>query len=667
MYSFRILFTGALSVFMAGAPVFGALAISPPDDMRAFMRSDIREQRSVAARAIAPHRMDEVLVRFTGSDRFSRVPVPTGDSLYNVLASFRARGDVMYAEPNYIATAYTVPNDLYYSYQWHLDNTTYGGIHAESAWNVTRGAGVVVAVIDTGIAYENYFIYSQAPDLANTSFVAGYDFINNDTHPNDDNGHGTHVAGTVAQSTNNNIGVAGVAYEASLMPVKVLDKSGSGSYADVAEGIRWAADHGANVISLSLGGPSSSLALQEAVAYAYNNGVVVVAASGNENGVVGYPAAYDDYVIAVGATRFDETRAPYSNYGSSLDIVAPGGDLQVDQNGDSYGDGVLQQTFSGSYSSFNYYFFQGTSMATPHVAGVAALVIANGNAATPDQVRAALESSADDLGATGRDNFYGYGLVNAAAALTYAAGPVDNPPTVSLTAPVANATVSGTVSITADASDDNVITQVDFYIDNIHLGSDSFAPYGISWDTTTASEGVHTVKATAVDSAAQTANSSVSVTVDNVVDPTLLVFSDSFEVSEWNGLWTEDAQNDWFRSTQRATQGTRSAEVDGLANDAALTSAAVNMSGRTNAIVVFDWLIENSLDTGEYLKFSVSTDGGFTWIERARISGNVDAEDIWHNVSVPVNSISNLRLRFQGKMSQSNEDANIDNVRVTAW
>lgn len=665
-HSIRILFTGTLSVLMAGVPTFAAFAVSDAGSARLLVRETLQEQRALRT-STASFRADEVLVKFKNAEKFTRVPVPTGDTLDNVLASFRGRSDVLYAEPNYIATAYATPNDPYYSYQWHLDNATFGGIHTEPAWNVTRGAGVIVAVIDTGIAYENYFVYSQAPDLANTSFVAGYDFVNDDTHPNDDNSHGTHVAGTVAQSTNNNVGVAGVAYEASLMPVKVLDKNGSGSYADVAEGIRWAVDHGAHVISLSLGGPSSSSALQDAVAYAYNNGVVVVAASGNDNGAIGYPAAYDDYVIAVGATRYDEARAPYSNYGTSLDIVAPGGDLNVDQNGDTYGDGVLQQTFSGSYSNFGYYFFQGTSMATPHVAGVAALVIANGNATTSDQVRSALETTADDLGAAGHDNFYGHGLVNAAAALTYTAGPVDNPPTVSLTAPAANATVSGTVDITANASDDNAVTQVDFYIDNVLLGSDSSAPYAISWDTTTASEGNHTLKATAVDSAAQTANSSVSVTVDNVVDPTLLVFSDSFEVSEWNGLWTEDSQNDWFRSTQRATQGTRSAEVDGLANDASLTSVAVNLSGRTNATVSFDWYIENSLDAGEYVRFLVSTNGGLTWVEKARISGNVDTEDTWHAVSIPITGISSLRLRFQGKISQPNEDANLDNVDVTAW
>ncbi|MCH8292918.1 tandem-95 repeat protein [Candidatus Poribacteria bacterium] len=339
--------------------------------------------------------------------------------------AYKGETNVEYAEPNYIATAHLTPNDPIYPAQWNLNNSVYGGIQMERGWDIQTGIpGVIVAVIDTGVAYENYGMYYQAPDLANTTFVPGYDFVENDTHPNDDNSHGTHVAGTLAQSTTNGVGTVGVAFNTAIMPVKVLNNNGTGTYADIANGIIWATDNGAQVINLSLGGSSASTTLADAVAYAYNAGVTVIAAAGNDGvSQVRYPAAYDDYVIAVGATIYDETRASYSNYGSSLDLVAPGGDVSLDQNGDGYGDGVLQNTFNPNTretNNFGYWFFQGTSMAAPHVSGVAALLIAEGVATTPDQVRAALQSTAEDKGAAGWDPEYGWGIVDAHAALNHA-------------------------------------------------------------------------------------------------------------------------------------------------------------------------------------------------------------------------------------------------------
>ncbi|MGA9348912.1 MAG: S8 family serine peptidase [Anaerolineae bacterium] len=319
------------------------------------------------------------------------------------------------AEPNYYRYADFTPNDPYYSLQWHFPM-----IHMPSAWDKSNGAGVTVAVLDTGVAYEDYGPYRQAPDLAGTTFVAGWDFVNEDSHPNDDNSHGTHVAGTIAQTTNNGIGVAGIAYGANIMPIKVLDSEGSGTDKWVADGIMWAVDHGAQVINLSLSGPAPSTVLETAVNYAYDNGVTVVAAAGNggEDGigdpVVEYPAAYEN-CIAVGAVRYDQTRSYYSNYGPALDLVAPGGDMSVAQNGDGYNDGVLQQTFNPDtrdYTDFAYWFFDGASMAAAHVSGVAALLI-HGDATTPDEVRAALENTAKDLGPTGWDEEYGHGLIRA--------------------------------------------------------------------------------------------------------------------------------------------------------------------------------------------------------------------------------------------------------------
>jgi len=565
----------------------------------------------------------------------------------------------------------------------------------ESAWDISTGVGVTVAVVDTGVAYEdNGSTYKQAPDLANTSFAPGYDFVNNDTHPNDDEGHGTHVAGTIAQSTNNNEGTAAVAHGASIMPVKVLNSSGSGSYFDIANGIIFAADMGADVINLSLGGSGSSQTLENAIAYAYNSGVTIVAAAGNNgtNSLL-YPAAYNQYVIAAGATRYDEALAPYSNYGAGLDVVAPGGDLNVDQNGDGYGDGVVQQTFQPrcvgrffrrncSYDDFGYYLYQGTSMATPHVAGVAALVIANGNASTPDDVRSAIEETADDLGLPGWDNTYGNGLVNAPAALAWSSGgspspppppppepePENEPPTANAGSDHSAETGESINFDGSGSSDDGVVVSYDWDFDDGTTATGTFVNH------TYTSSGTYTVTLSVTDDGGLGDSDTAIVTVSETAPPPppppppgdVEVFSDSFEVSEWNGLWSENSQNGWYRSSQRSTDGNYSAEVDGDEDGGTLTSIPIDLQGKTNVSISYDWYIERRLDRGEYVAFDISTDGGNTWTEYRRLRGNIDQENAWHSVSVNLSSINSLRLRFRGAMSKRSEDADVDNVSVTA-
>lgn len=342
---------------------------------------------------------------------FKRIRIPFDTTVPEMVELYAENSLVEYAEPNYIAYAYWAPNDPLYSYQWHFDQ-----INMESAWNQQQGGdpGIIVAVLDSGVAYQDYGPYQQAPDLAGTNFVPGYDFVNNDSHPNDDNGHGTHVTGTIAQTTNNSLGVAGIAFNSSIMPVKVLGAGGSGTYQQIADGVYYAVDNGAMVINCSLGGSSSSSTMYNAVRYAYDNGVVFVAATGNDNGPIGYPARYDE-CIAVGATRYDKARAPYSNYGTGMELMAPGGDTSVDQNSDGYVDGVLQQTFSGGvFINWAYWFWQGTSMATPHVTGLVALILSGGTSGI-ENIRDLLHSTAEDLGAPGYDTVYGYGLIDAAA------------------------------------------------------------------------------------------------------------------------------------------------------------------------------------------------------------------------------------------------------------
>lgn len=359
---------------------------------------------------------DEVLVKLKTENRFRKVALPEGISVKHAIELLKNSNFVEYAEPNYFAFYHFVPNDRYYKYQWNFHNTETGGINLEYAWDYAQGKDVTIAVIDTGIAYENYRRYKKAPDFENTEFVKGYDFVNRDFHPNDDNGHGTHVAGTIAQTTNNFIGTAGIAFKAKIMPIKVLDRRGIGTYSDIAEAIFYAVDNGADIINLSLGGYYPSKVLEDALKYASQKGVLVIASAGNDGKEgLAYPAAYDDYVIAVGATRVDKTLTYYSNYGNSLDLVAPGGDLKVDQNNDGYKDGILQQTFVRNPRRFGYYFFQGTSMSAPHVTGVAALLMSLG--LDSYKTKEILFQTAQDLGEKGPDKFYGYGLVDAKKAI----------------------------------------------------------------------------------------------------------------------------------------------------------------------------------------------------------------------------------------------------------
>lgn len=351
--------------------------------------------------------------------------VPWGQTPEWTIARLQACPEVNYAEVNaYVHSAF-VPNDPLHFLQWNFQNPVNGGIRMEKAWDIVQGdPNVIVAVLDTGIAYEDFGQYRLAPDLAGASFVKGYDFVNDDEHPNDDHGHGTHVAGTIVQSTNNGLGVAGVAFGCSIMPVKVLDAEGSGDHFAVASGIRFAVENGARVINMSFGSSANTRTLRDTVAWAYGQGVTIVCAMGNDfrngNPTI-YPAGYEAYCIAVGAARFDLRRAAYSGTGFHLDVLAPGGDTQVDQNNDGYPDGILQQTFSGNPGEFAYWYLQGTSMATPHVSGLAALLISQG-VVEPGEVAEAIKKTARDLGRAGWDPEHGWGLIDASAALKLRGG-----------------------------------------------------------------------------------------------------------------------------------------------------------------------------------------------------------------------------------------------------
>jgi serine protease len=292
------------------------------------------------------------------------------------------------------------------------------------------------------VAYEDYFDpvtrrnYRKAPDWGDTVFLPGYDFVNGDAHANDDEGHGTHVASTIAEATNNNDGVAGLAFGCAIMPVKVLDENGDGTFFDVADGIDYAIDYsdgGRNpvkVINLSLGtedpgGEFFGTTVKQAIARAHAKGVLVVAASGNSGlGKVDFPAN-QQHVVAVGAIDARKELAEYSNTGAEISVVAPGGDCDRNDTANGVGDCVFQQmldfrfVLQGRYDRFCYCGIHGTSMATPHVSAAAALLYSQGFT-SPDAVRAALEQTAERLGgaaAGGRNDRFGAGLIRPALAL----------------------------------------------------------------------------------------------------------------------------------------------------------------------------------------------------------------------------------------------------------
>lgn len=383
--------------------------------------------------------------------RFSRglrlVKLNPGDSVERALQRYGSMPGVEFAEPNYLRKLHVFqPNDPLFRLQWNMRL-----VGANRAWDIQQGAAsVTVAVIDSGAATQDHAAFpltiefedgseqtftigpfKRTPDWGSTRFAPGYDAIIDAGFAWDDDGHGTHTSSTVAESANNGVGVTGLAFGVTLMPIKACfslpwidpDLVGCPSLA-VADGIDHARSGGAKVINLSLGGEFPSEAERQAVQRAAGANIVIVASSGNDDGPVGYPAAFPQ-VIAVGAVNGRRQRAFYSNFGPELDLVAPGGDPFDDADNDGTPDFVFQQTIDpdlaavGDYTSdvTHYWGFIGTSMSSPHVAAAAALLISQGitDAAA---VRAALEQTADDLGAAGRDDRFGHGLINPTKALS---------------------------------------------------------------------------------------------------------------------------------------------------------------------------------------------------------------------------------------------------------
>jgi serine protease len=422
-----------------------------------------------ATAAAAPYRPGEVVVKYapraspaqtaavtraTGSvgatapaPQAQVLPIRDGESVRSTVRELSRRPGVEYAVPNYLAhAAGVIPNDPgragtpggWQLLQWNFLPGI--GVDAPTGWanlvaaGAPGGRGVTVAVLDTGVAFENRGRYRRSPDLAAASFVRGFDFVKPDGQPDDENGHGTFIASVIAEQTGNARDATGLAYGARIMPLRVLDADGLGDATSIGRGIRYAARHGAKVINLSLEFDPSTPRSQipevlSAIRYAHSRGSVVVAASGNEaERSVAYPAKAGG-VISVGATTEHGCLADYSNTGPGLDVVAPGGGPDADLPDDPVhchptakaGRDIFQLTFTGtSPRRFGYPSgYQGTSMAAPHVSAIAALVIASrviGRKPSANAVEQRLEATARDLGPPGYDARYGFGFVDAGRA-----------------------------------------------------------------------------------------------------------------------------------------------------------------------------------------------------------------------------------------------------------
>ena len=399
-------------------------------------------QRIVVALAAGPHGAHATSAQ--AGTRTTIVSPRPGESIARALKRLRASHAVRWAVPDYKAQMAGLPDDPgdsteaggWAKLQWNFTGPF--SINAPQAWanleadGAPGGKGVTIAVLDTGVAYANRGRFRISPDFNRWQFVRGYDFVDHDPYPNDRNGHGTFVASTIAEQTNNGVGLTGLAYGASIMPVRVLDTAGEGEASTIAEGVRFAVSHGAQVINLSLefspGVRASDIPqLISALRYAHRHRVVVVAAAGNEgHTAVAYPARAPD-VVSVGATTEHGCLAAYSNDGSGLTLVAPGGGPDAALPGDPNclpeqpGRDIFQVTFTGS-SPRRFGIptgYEGTSMATPHVAAVAALVIASGvlgKHPTPAQITTRLRATARKIGDPADTRLYGAGLLDAGAA-----------------------------------------------------------------------------------------------------------------------------------------------------------------------------------------------------------------------------------------------------------
>jgi subtilisin family serine protease len=431
--------------------------------------------------------------------RVKRIRVPAS-RIEKVKAALSKNPHVSFVEYNYIAQAVITPNDEKYPSQWHLS-----AIAAPEGWDINTGSqNVAIAIIDSGITAQHEDLYGK--------IMPGYNFLLNNTDTSDVHGHGTAVSGSAAAISNNFTGVAGVAWGNPIMPLLVVNSSGSARYSDIARAITYAVDNGVRVMNISIAGSSSSWTLQNAADYAWNNDAVIFAAAGNSNSSIQYYPAACDNVVAVSATTSSDGKASFSNHGSWIDIAAPGVSI-LTTNKSGYSNG------------------SGTSFSSPIAAGLGALVISANPSLTNAQVVNIIEQNADDLGDAGFDPLFGHGRINVYKSILAATGAVPDTdstePSVSITSPVDGDEVSENISVNVSATDNVGVTEVELYINDELLDVDASKPFSFYWNIQNYPDGYYELVAFAYDRAGNVGQSvpvivHVSKTIQDDTEPPLV-------------------------------------------------------------------------------------------------------------------------------------------------
>jgi len=424
--------------------------------------------------------------RSLGGSGLYLVDLPANASETAVAQQLARNPHLKFAELDRKAPLALASNDPYFGSEWHVAK-----MGVPSAWDLSQGSGVVVAILDTGVD-------GTHPDLS-SRMVAGWNFYDNNSNTADVYGHGTAVAGTAAATTNNATGVAGIAGQAKIMPLRISDTSGVGYWSMIAQAINYAANNGARVASISYSNLLQSSSILSAAQYMKSKGGLVVIAAGN-NGV-NENLTPSTSVIPVSATDQNDQITSWSSYGSFVAVSAPGIGIWTTNRGGGYGS------------------WWGTSFSTPATAGTIALMMAAKPGLTGSQVESLLYSTATDLGAGGRDIYYGYGRINADAAVRAAAGSATGdttPPAASIGAPIAGSIVSGLVAVNVNASDNVGVTKVELRVNGTLVATDTGSPYAFSWDSTKVANGTVNLQAVAYDAAGNAGSSATTtVTVSN--------------------------------------------------------------------------------------------------------------------------------------------------------